>query len=66
MSFFVRGGGEKKVSFDKVRGGEKKPMRAGGLSLRSIRERNIALQGKWLWSFNREEGKLWRRVVEAR
>lgn len=41
-------------------------MRAGGLGLRSIREMNTALQGKWLWRFNREEGKLWRRVVLAR
>lgn len=44
----------------------KKPIWKGGLGLRSIREMNSALQGKWLWRFTREEGKLWKRVVEAR
>lgn len=44
----------------------KKPIWDGGLGLRSIRDLNSALQGKWLWPYTREEGKLWRRVVEAR
>lgn len=44
----------------------KKPIYGGRLGLRSIVELNSALHGKWLWRFISEEGKLWRKVVEAR
>lgn len=44
----------------------KKPMRVGGLGLRSIRALNGALHGKWLWRYFMEEGRLWRKVVQVR
>lgn len=44
----------------------KKSVVEGCLSLRSIVEMNYALQGKWLWRFGNDDGKLWRRMVEAR
>lgn len=43
----------------------KKLIREGGLGLRSIRDMNSALQGKWLWRFTKKECKMWKRVVEA-
>lgn len=30
----------------------------GGLGLGRLRERNVALLGKWLWKFSVEEGSL--------
>nr|GEV76846.1 RNA-directed DNA polymerase, eukaryota, reverse transcriptase zinc-binding domain protein [Tanacetum cinerariifolium] len=35
-----------------------------GLNIRSLREKNLALLGKWWWRFRREGGSLWARVIK--
>lgn len=44
----------------------KKSYKKGGLGIRSLVEMNAALQGKCLWTFLKEEGRLWRRIIEVR
>lgn len=38
----------------------------GGLGLRSLKQVNIALLGKWLWRLGKENQRLWYKVVEAK
>lgn len=42
----------------------KNPFNQGGLGIRSLAEMNKALQAKWLWKFLKEDGCLWRRIVQ--
>lgn len=41
-------------------------IKQGGLGLRSLTKMNVALQGKWMWRFLKEENKMWKRVIDAR
>lgn len=44
----------------------KKPFNQGGLGIRSIVEMNVALQGKWLWRFLKEDVRMWRRIIKLK
>lgn len=44
----------------------KKLLYLGGLKLRSLGEMNVALQGKWLWRFMKEECVLWRILITTK
>lgn len=35
----------------------------GGLSIGHLKERNLALLGKWLWRFSNDEGNLWHSTI---
>ena len=36
----------------------------GGLSVGSIRAKNLSLLGKWMWRFHTEDTALWRKVIK--
>lgn len=38
---------------------------SGGLGIRSLVEMNRTLHAKWLWRYLKEEGRMWKRIVEA-
>ena len=40
------------------------PKKMGGLGIAKLGDVNTALLTKWAWRFKKEEGSLWRRVVE--
>ena len=40
-----------------------KPKLRGGLGFGKISERNVALLGKWLWRYPREDSALWHQVI---
>ena len=50
------------VGWDKVCA----PIANGGLSIRKLTTFNMALLGKWLWRFGKEENQLWRRLVASK
>lgn len=43
-----------------------RPIKEGGLGIRSISTFNKALLGKWLWKFGNERVSLWRKVIAAK
>ena len=38
----------------------------GGLGLGNLKKRNVALLGKWLWRFLREQQSLWARIIKSK
>lgn len=44
----------------------KKLLNSGGLGVRSLVKMNMTLQGKWVWRFMKEDGRLWRMAIEMR
>lgn len=38
----------------------------GGLGLGRLKERNLALLGKWLWRFSMDQGSLWHSIILSR
>ena len=38
----------------------------GGLGLGNLKKKNLALLGKWLWRFPREQQSLWARVIKSK
>lgn len=40
-----------------------RPKEQGGLNIGRLKERNIALLGKWLWQFANEQGSLWQSTI---
>lgn len=44
----------------------KKPIRQGGVDIRSLVEMNVAVQGKWLWRYLNEVDEMWKKIIAAR
>lgn len=44
----------------------KKPLRDGGLGLRSLIKLNEALLGKWIWRFWNKNDSLWKMVIDCK
>ena len=38
----------------------------GGLGLGNLKKNNLALVGKWLWRFPREQQALWARIIKSK